>query len=220
MQRVSGSVARVERKRGPVWYARYRLPVRARSARGSSGRPGRAAGGRRRGYFTKRTAEDWLRDQLDEVAARTRARRRSVATGVTFAEAAEEYLRFAEQDRGCKPSTIRGYRSRSTPICCRCSARCAIEDITEHEIERWRAGMIGRPRRQRVLSNKTKNHQLVLLHAIFRRAVKLYGLPAQPGRERRPLPRALAAATSRCSRPRRSGPRPSRRLGGRRHRSS
>ena len=26
MQRASGSVARVERKRGPVWYARYRLP--------------------------------------------------------------------------------------------------------------------------------------------------------------------------------------------------
>jgi hypothetical protein len=26
MQRVSGSVFRVERKRGPVWYAKYRLP--------------------------------------------------------------------------------------------------------------------------------------------------------------------------------------------------
>jgi integrase len=31
-----------------------------------------------------------------------------------------------------------------------------------------------------VLSNKTKNHQLVLLHAIFRRPVKVDGLPRNP----------------------------------------
>ncbi|HEY2317027.1 MAG TPA: hypothetical protein VGH67_01925, partial [Solirubrobacteraceae bacterium] len=59
MQRVSGSVRRVERKRGPVWYARWRL---------ASGRQGQKAlgpawSGRGRppaGYYTKRTAEDWL----------------------------------------------------------------------------------------------------------------------------------------------------------------
>jgi hypothetical protein len=61
-------------------------------------------------YFTKRTAEDWLRDFLDD--ARRGVVPGSAATGVSFAEAAEEYLRFAEQDRGCKPSTIRGYRSQ------------------------------------------------------------------------------------------------------------
>src|SRR5205085_4188622 len=55
-----------------------------------------------------------------------------------------------------------------------------IEDITEREIERWRAGMAGSRAARPVLSNKTKNHQLVLLHAIFRRAVKVYGLPRNP----------------------------------------
>jgi hypothetical protein len=34
-----------------------------------------------------------------------------VRTGVTFAAAAEEYLRYVEHDRGRKPSTVRGYRS-------------------------------------------------------------------------------------------------------------
>ena len=58
--------------------------------------------------------------------------------------------------------------------------RCAIEDITEREIERWRAGLSGHPQGRETLSNKTKNHQLVLMHAIFRRAVKLYGLPRNP----------------------------------------
>jgi integrase len=54
-----------------------------------------------------------------------------------------------------------------------------LEDITVQEIERWRAGMSS-VRVQRELSNKTKNNLLVLMHAIFRHAVKLYGLPANP----------------------------------------
>ncbi len=177
MQRVSGSVTRVERKRGPVWYARYRL---------ASGRQGQKAlgpawTGRGRppaGYFTKRTAEDWLVEFLDE--ARRDAAAGFVSTGVTFAEAAEEYLRFAEQDRGCKPSTIRGYRSQLNAHLLPAFGTMRIEDITEREIERWRAGITGSRAARPVLSNKTKNHQLVLLHAIFRRAVKVYGLRRNP----------------------------------------
>jgi hypothetical protein len=87
MQRVSGSVSWVERKRGPVWSARWRL---------ASGRRGQKAWGPAwtgRGrpsarYFTKRTAEDWLVEFLD--AARRDAAAGFVSTGVTFAEAAEE----------------------------------------------------------------------------------------------------------------------------------
>ncbi len=177
MQRVSGSVARVERRRGPVWYARYRL---------ASGRQGQkllgpAWSGRGRppaGYFTRRTAQDWLVGFLDE--ARRGASAGVVSTGVTFAEAAEEYLRFAEQDRGCKPSTIRGYRSQLTAHLLPAFGAMQLEDITVHEIERWRAGISGSRAARPVLSNKTKNHQLVLLHAIFRRAVKVYGLPRNP----------------------------------------
>jgi integrase len=175
--RVSGSVAIVDRKRGPVWYARYRTP----SGQQRQKLLGPAWSGRGRppaGYFTKRTAEDWLRDHLDE--ARRSAAAGFAATGVTFAQAAEEYLRYAEQDRGCKPSTIRGYRSQLNAHLLPAFGSMQIEDITEHEIERWRAGMSGSRAARPVLSNKTKNHQLVLLHAIFRRAVKVYRLPRNP----------------------------------------
>src|SRR5579875_2507703 len=62
----SGHVFRVERKRGPVWYAKYRLPdgrqVQKRLGPAWTSR-GRAAAG----YFTKRLAEDWLRETLSEV---------------------------------------------------------------------------------------------------------------------------------------------------------
>jgi hypothetical protein len=55
-----------------------------------------------------------------------------------------------------------------------------IEDITEREIERWRAGLSGSRKGRETLSNKTKNHQLVLMHAIFGRAVKLHGVSPNP----------------------------------------
>jgi hypothetical protein len=53
-------VFRVERLRGPVWYAKYRLAdgrqVQKKLGPAWTGR-GRPAGG----YFTKRLAEGWLR---------------------------------------------------------------------------------------------------------------------------------------------------------------
>jgi hypothetical protein len=146
MQRATGSVAKVERKRGSVWYARFRLP----SGRQGQKMLGPAWSGRGRppaGYFTKRTAEDWLRDFLDNV--RRGAMPGSVLTGLTFAEAAEEYLRFAEQDRGCKPSTIRGYRSQLNAHLLPAFGQMRIADITEREIERWRAGLLDREARGR-----------------------------------------------------------------------
>ncbi len=104
----TGPVFRVERARGPVWYAKYRLPdgrqvqKRIGPAWGERGRPPA-------GYFTKRLAETWLRDLLDQ--ARRGAVPGTVRSGVTFADAAAEWLRYVEHDRGRKPSTVSGYRS-------------------------------------------------------------------------------------------------------------
>jgi integrase len=100
-------------------------------------------------------------------------------SGATFADTAAEYLRFSEQDRGCKPTTVRNYRNAINVHLLPVFGEMSLEDITVQEIERWRAGMSS-ARQQRELSNKTKNNLLVLMHAIFRRAVKLYGLPANP----------------------------------------
>ena len=150
--------------------------------------------GRPTGYFTKRLAEDWLRDTLDEARfAAGHATSRPFESGLgdprkahgvnesgaTFADAAAEYLRFSEQDRGCKPSTVRNYRNAINVHLLPVFGAMALEDITVQEIERWRAGMSS-ARQQRELSNKTKNNLLVLMHGIFRRAVKLYGLAANP----------------------------------------
>src|SRR3954469_14711242 len=96
---LSGHVFRVERTRGPVWYAKYRLPdgrqvqKKIGPAWTGRGRPGA-------GYFTKRTAEAWLDDVLAQ--ARRGELAGMVATGARVADAAAEWLRWAEHDRACK----------------------------------------------------------------------------------------------------------------------
>jgi len=107
-RRPTGHVFRVERKRGPVRYAKYRLPdgrqVQRKLGLAWTGR-GRPAAG----HFTKRLAEDWLRDTLDEARRGTLVA--PVRTGATFADAAAEWLRYVEHDRDVKPSTLTDYRS-------------------------------------------------------------------------------------------------------------
>jgi hypothetical protein len=49
------------------------------------------------GYFTKRLAEDWLREVIHEARRGTLAGQ--VRTGATFADAAAEWLRYVEDDR-------------------------------------------------------------------------------------------------------------------------
>ena len=102
----SGHVFRVERKRGPAW-SRYRLPddrqvqKRIGPAWSERGRPPA-------GYYTKRQAEEWLRELLDQAGGGKLPG--GVRTGTTVAQAAEESLRYIEHDRGRKPSMVQGYR--------------------------------------------------------------------------------------------------------------
>jgi integrase len=178
VSRPSGFVFRLEKTRGASWWAKYRLPdgtqVKRKIGPAWTGR-GRPASG----YFTKRLAEDWLRDRLGELQRAEVPAVAPAALGVTFEEAAREYLRYATEDRGCKPSTVRGYRNTINVHLVPVFGSMKLTDIGVQEIERWRAGMTS-VRVQRELSNKTKNNLLVLMHAIFRHAVKLYGLPANP----------------------------------------
>jgi len=166
----SGHVFRVERTRGPVWYAKYRLPDR-RQIQKKIGPAWADRGRPPEGYFTKRTAEVWLQDVLAQ------ARRGTLPgmhkTGVTFAEAAEEWMRFIEQDRGRKPSTVKNYRNVLKSRLLPAFSDRPLESITTQDIEDWRKSLDG-------LSNRSKNKLLIQMHGIFRRAQQVYGLEANP----------------------------------------
>jgi hypothetical protein len=125
----TGHVFRVERARGPVWYAKYRLPD-GRQVQKKIGPAWTERGRPPAGYFTKRLAESWLRGLLDE--ARRGTLPGLVQTGATFAEAAAEHLRHIDMTSAASHRLCAASARRSPRICCRRSARC-----------RWRAS---RPR--------------------------------------------------------------------------
>ncbi len=115
----TGHVFRIERERGPVWYAKYRLPD-GRQVQKKLGPAWTERGRPPGGYYTKRQAESWLREVL--VEARRGTLPGMVRTGATFADAAAEWLRYVEHDRARKPSTVSGYRSIVQSELCRASA--------------------------------------------------------------------------------------------------
>jgi integrase len=171
----NGHVFRVERKRGPVWYAKYRLSDghqvqrRIGPAWPERGRPPE-------GHYTRRLAEQWLWEVLEQ--ARAGVLPDPTRAAPTFADAVAEFLRYAERDRALKPSTLRGYRSIVGAYLLPEFSDRALVEIESTEIERWRAALRGTGGGE--LSNATKNRIVTLLHGIFARACRCYGLPANP----------------------------------------
>jgi integrase len=168
----TGHVFRVERARGPVWYAKYRLPD-GRQVQKKLGPAWTERGRPPAGYYTKRLAEDWMRETLD--AARRGTLPGMVRTGATFADAAAEYLRYIEHDRGRKPSTLRGYRSTIEVHLLPAFGGMAVEAVTTAVIETWLAGFSG--------SVRSRNKVLIQLGGILGRAKKVYGLPTNAATE-------------------------------------
>jgi integrase len=114
-----------------------------------------------------------------------------VRTGATFADAAAEFLRYVEHDRALKPSTLRGYRSIVNAYLLPAFGGRRIEEITSADIEAWRSQLSGARRKleeeslpgrhdSRPLSNNSKNRIVIVLHGVFARTCKVYGLPINP----------------------------------------
>jgi integrase len=160
----------MERARGPVWYAKYRLPD-GRQVQKKLGPAWTERGRPPAGYFTKRLAEEALRAVLDE--ARRGTLPGLVRTGATFADAAVEYLRYCEIDRGCKPSTLRDYRSNLNAHLLPAFGDVRLEDLTTAGIDSWRGSLTG-------LSPRTRNKLLVVMHGVLRRAQSVWGLSVNP----------------------------------------
>ena len=83
----------------------------------------------------------------------------TIRSGATFADAAAEFLRYTEQDRGCKPSTLRDYRSNLEAHLLPAFGDQALESITSASIEAWRSSLAA-------LSPRTKNKLLVVMHGV------------------------------------------------------
>jgi integrase len=176
----SGHVFRVQRRRGPQWYAKFRLPD-GRQVQKMLGPAWTERGRPSAGYFTKRLAEDWLRRTLDE--ARRGTLPGMVRTGATFADACAEYLRYIGEDRGRKASTVNDYRSIINTHLLPAFGEKPIEDITVAAVEAFQAGLAKRVFGGRPITPRTRNKILNVLHGIFARARRVWGLPLNPAAE-------------------------------------
>lgn len=166
----TGSVFRRDGARRPVWYARYRL-ADGRQVQKRIGPAWTERGRPTNGYFTKRTAEAWLRERLHEASRAPVGR--GAAAGITFADAAAEWLRFIEEDRERKPSTLVDYRSALKAHLLPAFGDQLLEKISAEQIDAWRRSLTG-------LSNRSKNKLLIQPHGIFRRAQIVWAVPVNP----------------------------------------
>jgi integrase len=169
---ISGHVFRRQGRRGGVWYAKYRLPDgrqiqrRIGPAWAQRGRPGA-------GFYTRRTAQAWLDQVLTE--ARRGDLPQMVRTGATFADAVAEYMRWLEQDRARKPSTLRGYESIMRAHLLPAFGERRLEDITSDQVEAWSATLVACG-----LANTTRLRILTCLHGVMARAKRVWKLPRNP----------------------------------------
>ena len=182
--KATGYIRTIQRREGPVFFAKLKL------ADGTQ--PQRRLGGvwpkRTRppeGYLTRGMAEA----RLGAILAGSDPLVNIAPIGVTFGQAASDWLDYVEHDRKRRKSTVGGYRNivdgsllpafgKDTPI----------EAITTADIDRYRAGLVADGK----LAAATINRRLVALHAIFKRAVRQHGLPSNPveAAERQPQRRS------------------------------
>jgi integrase len=183
---VSGHVFRKKRASGDRWMAKWR------DAAGQHQRVlGKAWTQRGRppaGYLTKQLAQR----EIDTILAD--ARRGQLlgpmrpAGGVTFAEAAAEWLRYVEHDRKRRPSTVRDYRIVVDKVLVPALGDAPLEAITSAHVDAFRSRLVEEDR----LSGRTINKYLALIHGVLKRAQRVYGLSANAaaGVERQPTRRS------------------------------
>lgn len=151
MPRVTGSLTVVERKSGAVYFI---------MARGLDGRQIKRKLGPVSEWPRKR-AEDALRDFLTDLG-RVPAAGESV--GVRYA--VDAWLEYVEHDKGREPSTVRDYRNTMLKqVVARWGER-EMSEISVDDVEQLRSDLLD------TLSRRTAQKTLVLLHGLFRYAVR------------------------------------------------
>ena len=182
---VSGHVFVKQRHSGARWMAKWRDGVGQHQR--VLGREWKGRGRPPEGYLTRRTAEGLLDAILaDARRGRVLAPRRHL--GVTFEEAAAEWLRYVEHDRKRRASTLSDYERTVRLVLTPEFGGRGVETITARSIDAFRERLVAEGR----LSARTINKYLALMHSLLKRAQRVWGLSANAaaGVERQPVRRS------------------------------
>jgi hypothetical protein len=116
----TGHVKLVHRKRGPVFYVKYRQPD-GRQVERKLGPAWAGPGRPPAGHYTRRTADE------------------------TLAAILTEWLRYVQHDRRRRPSTVRDYRNTTEARLVPEFGDDPIEAIGPDRIDRWRSRLLAEP---------------------------------------------------------------------------
>ena len=115
-------------------------------------------------------AEERLERELDRLRAKLGQ------SGVTVDQAIDEWLRYIEFDRRRKRSTVKDYRGTANHALRPRLGKLPIEEVTTATIDAYREELVSGGR----LSPRTINKHLALLHGVFKRAQRKWGLRSNP----------------------------------------
>lgn len=158
MTRVTGRLRLLQRREGPVWYVKTRVP------------------GRKPEDTMRRQAEDALADLL--AAQRRKVGERAYdhqPDGATFSDAAAGFLRHVELVKGREASTLADYRHS---IAGRLEPRwekLPVATVTPQDVARMRDELL-----EAGLSPRTVVRHLTIAHGVFKHAVREHGLVRNP----------------------------------------
>jgi integrase len=214
MARVTGHVYRVPgpgekpesgrndsvRKSGPAWYMSFRFPS-GKQARKLIGEAWDKRSIPPDGFYRAKDAEEALQEQLAEIRRGEIPDPTDRATGRTFADAREEWLRYCAEDRGLEGSTLRDYRNTSrSALADEFGDDTPLEEIDEERIETYRARMLSgkvvarrggrgeaRDEDTEPISRRTAQKHLVMLGGIFKRAKRLKWMTVDPTTDIEPI---------------------------------
>lgn len=174
----TGHVKIVQRKRGPVFYLKYRLP-NGRQVERLLGPKWTERGRPAAGYYTDRTAEDALQELLADARRGTLAGAESAA-GKTFADACAEWLRYGEHDKQIATSTLADYRNVVNAYLLPAFGKATpIEKVSKERIEIFRERLLDEGH----LSRRSVQKVLVLLHGVLKRAKRRGWITTNPAED-------------------------------------
>jgi integrase len=174
MARVTGHVSLRKRKRGSVYYLKYRL-TDGRQVQKLLGPAWTERSRPPAGYYTRRTADEALHELLTD--ARRGALPDSRRSGRTFGEACSEWLRYVEHEKQRAPSTVRDYTNVvNAALLPEFGADTPLEQITTDRVDTYRERLLD----DGDLSRRTIQKMLVLLFGVMKRAKRRGWIATNP----------------------------------------
>jgi integrase len=173
--RVSGHLKLIERKSGPVWYVKTRVPGRTPEQTTTFLAPAHVSGGKPpAGRLTRRQAQDALADIL--TGERRKVGQRAYDhLDATFADAAAGYLHHIEHVRGRERATLSDYRGSVNNYLVPRWGEWPVDAIHADEVEALRDALMASG-----VAPRTVVRHLTVAHGVFKYAMRKYGLARNP----------------------------------------